>query len=276
MPDAKQVLNPQHPWYSYDDSARYCRRNRAGSRDRSRSHDRRRSRDRSRSHDRRMPFLEAAELDMTQVSAPESTDTEMYQALKRELLICSDYQAGLVRNATQALEEVTGRDVRSVQFREPAEEEEEEEVPRTLGTRDKNHGRSILKKITVNTVGTMTSTTPQQPHKIGDIPRGIGSPLDRHPSNCEHWREGDHCSTPGYQVLMKKVQDHAQKTYDWYNRLKQSQSSVQRPSSRKRECQAVPKPPADMPTQSPLQKSGRLQSVVSVMKREQSKDQGTS
>ena len=24
VPDAKQVLNPQHPWYSYDDSARYC------------------------------------------------------------------------------------------------------------------------------------------------------------------------------------------------------------------------------------------------------------
>ena len=33
---------------------------------------------------------------MTQASAPESTDTEMYQVLERELLICSDYQAGLV------------------------------------------------------------------------------------------------------------------------------------------------------------------------------------
>ena len=169
VPDAKQVLNPQHPWYSYDDSARYCQRNRAGSRDRSRSRDRSKGRDRSRSHDRRMPFLEAAELDTTQASAPESTDTEMYQALEKELLICSDYQAGLVRNAAQAIEEVTGGDAQSVQFREPAEEEEEE-VPRTLGTRDRTHGRSILKNITVNTAGTATSTTPQQPHKIGNVP----------------------------------------------------------------------------------------------------------
>ena len=137
VPDAKQVLNPQHPWYSYDDSARYCRRNRAGSRDRSRSRDRSKSRNRSRSRDRGMPFLEAAEPDTMQASAPESTDTEMYQALEKELLICSDYQAGLVQNAAQAIEEVTGGDVRSVQFREPAEEEEEEEVPHTLGTRDR-------------------------------------------------------------------------------------------------------------------------------------------
>ena len=271
VPDAKQVLNTQHPWYSYDDSARYCRCNRAGSHDRNRSHDR------SRSRDRRMPFLEAAEPDMTQASVPESTDTEMYQVLKRELLICSNYQAGLVRNATQALDEVTGGDVQSVQFWEPAkEEEEEEEVPCTLETRDKNHGRSILKKITANTARTMTITTPRQPHTLGDIPSGVGSPLARHPSNHEHWGEGDLRSTPGYQALMKKVQDHTQKTYDWYNWLKQSQSSTQRPSSRKRECQAAPKPPADTPTQSPLQKSGRLQSVVSVMKREQPKDRGAS
>ena len=81
---------------------------------------------------------------------------------------------------------------------------------------------------------------------------------------------------PEYWALMKKVQDHAQKTYDWYNQLKQSQSSAQRPSSRKRERQVAPKPPVDTPTQSPLQKSGRLQSMVSVVKREQSKDRGTS
>ena len=127
-----------------------------------------------------------------------------------------------------------------------------------------------------NTAGTATSTTPRQPHKIGDVPRGVGSPLDRHPSNHEHWGEGDHRSTPEYWALMKKVQDHTQKTYNWYNRLKQLQSSMQRPSSRKRERQVVPKPPTDMPTQSPLQKSGRLQSVVSVVKREQPKDRGTS
>ena len=140
VPDAKQVLNPQHPWYSYDDSARYGRRNQAGSRDRSRSRDRSQSRNRSRSCDRWMPLLEAAERDTTQASAPESTDTEMYQALEKELLICSDYQARLVRNAAQAIEEVTGGDTRSVQFQEPAEEEEEEETPRFLGTRDRNCG----------------------------------------------------------------------------------------------------------------------------------------
>ena len=150
-----------------------------------------------------MPFLEAAELDTMQASAPESTDTEMYQALERELLICSDYQAGLVRNAAQALDEVTGRDMRSGQFREPAEEEEEE-VPRTIGTRDKNRGRSILKKITANTARTATSTTPRQPHTPGDVPSGIGSPLTRHPSNHKHWGEVDLHSMPGYQALMKK------------------------------------------------------------------------
>ena len=134
VPDARQVLNPQHPWYNYDDSARYCLRNQAESRDRSQSHNRS-----NRSCDRGMPLLEAAEPDTMQASAPESTDTEMYQALEKELLICSDYQAGLVQNAAQAIEEVTGGDTQSVQFREPAEEEEEE-VPRFLGTRDKNRG----------------------------------------------------------------------------------------------------------------------------------------
>ena len=109
-----------HPWYSYDDSARYCQR------------------DRSRSRDRRMASSEATEPDLTQVSAPESTDTEMYQALERELLISSDYQAGLVWNATQALDEVAGGDVHSVQFREP--DEEEEEIHHTPGTRDEGHG----------------------------------------------------------------------------------------------------------------------------------------
>ena len=162
VPDAKQVLNPQHPWYSYDDSARYCRCNWAGSRNRSRSHDR------SRSRDRGMPFLEAVEPGTTQASAPESTDTEMYQALEKELLICSDYQAGLVRNATQAIEEVTGGDTRSVQFREPAEEEEEEEeeVPRFLGTRDKNRGRSILKKITANMAGLRPAPHHENPIRL--------------------------------------------------------------------------------------------------------------
>ena len=90
-------------------------------------------------------------------SAPESTDTEMYQALEKDLLISSDYQAGLVPNAAQVLDKVAGgvestRDIRSVQFREP--NEEEEEIHRTPGQRlrAEGRGRSILKKETANTV----------------------------------------------------------------------------------------------------------------------------
>ena len=79
MPEAKQVLNPSHPWYSYDDSARYGRR-------------------------ARVAPSKGTEQDPTQASAPESTDTEMYQVLEKDLLISSDYQAGLVRTVAQVLE----------------------------------------------------------------------------------------------------------------------------------------------------------------------------
>ena len=60
VPEAKQVLNPSHPWYKYDDNAQYGRR------------------DRSSSHGSRMAPLETMEQDPTWASAPESTDTEMY------------------------------------------------------------------------------------------------------------------------------------------------------------------------------------------------------
>ena len=66
-----------------------------------------------------------------------------------------------------------------------------------------------------------------------------------------------------------------QKTYNWYSQLKKSQSRAQTPSSRKREHQAAPKPPGGTLTQSPLQKSGRLQSVVTIVKK-QPQDQGAS
>ena len=76
---------------------------------------------------------ERTEQDPTQASAPDSTDTEMYQVLEKDLLISSDYQAGLARNVVQVLEVASGvestRDVRNVQFREP--DEEEEEIRRT-------------------------------------------------------------------------------------------------------------------------------------------------
>ena len=111
VPEVKQVLNPSHPWYKYDDNARYgcC--------------------DRSSSHESRMAPPETMEQDPTQASAPESTDTEMYQAVEKDLLITNDYQAGLVQNAAKALDQAAGtneqsRNVRNVQFKEPDEEEE--------------------------------------------------------------------------------------------------------------------------------------------------------
>ena len=78
IPEAKQVLDHSHPWYKYDDNTRYgCRAS------------------------RETP-AEAIEQDPTQASVPESTDTEMYQAVERDLLITNDFEAGLVRNATKA------------------------------------------------------------------------------------------------------------------------------------------------------------------------------
>ena len=46
---------------------------------------------------------------------------------------------------------------------------------------------------------------------------------------------------------------------------------VKRSSSRKQECQTQPKPLVETPTQSPLQKTGRLQSVVTVVQKEEPK-----
>ena len=205
-----------------------------------------------------MPPLEESEPPTTRMEPPESTDTEMYQALESELLISSDYQAGLVRNAAQAIEEVAGGDAHCVQFREPDEDEddddEEEETPRFLTTSDRTRGRSILKKTTANTAGATTSTTPRQPHKIGDIPPGVGSPLDQ------------------FDAYAK---DRMQKTYNWYSQLKKSQSRAHTPSSGKQKHQAALKPPGGTPTQSPLQKSGCLQSVVTIVKK-QYQDQGAS
>ena len=247
VPEAKQVLNLSHPWYRYDDSTRYCHC------------------DRSSSRDSRIVSSEKMEQDMTQASVPESIDTEMYQALEKDLLMSSDYQAGLVRNAAQVLDEVAGgvestRDMRSIQFREP--DKEEEEIRRTLGMRAEGRGRSILKKETVNTA---TGAIPREPHTIDDVPSGIGSPLTKHPGN--HVPSGDF----RFQSQMKGFQSQAKVTYDLYTSLKQSYTSFKRSSSRKRERQTQPKPLMETPTQSPLQKTGRLQSVVTVVQKEQPK-----
>ena len=233
------MLNPSHPWYKYDDNARYGR------------HDRRSSRD------SRVAPPETMEQDLMQASAPESTDTEMYQVLEKDLLISNDYQAGLVRNAAQALDQVAGgiepaRDVCSVQFKEP--DKEEEECHRTPGQRPRaeGRGRSILKKETANTA---TGAIPWRPHASDDVPSGVGSPLGKHPGN--RVPQGDF----RFQVQLKAM-------YESYISL--------RSSSRKREHQTQPRPLVETPTQSPLQKTGWLQSVVSVVqKKKPQRDRST-
>ena len=114
-----------------------------------------------------------------------------------------------------------------------------------------------------------TGAIPWQPHTIGDVPSGVGSPLAKHPGNCIS--SGDFSFKSGFQLQLQKIQAHTKKTYDWYTNLKQSYLNVKWSSSRKRECQAQPKPLMETPTQSPLQKMGRLQSVVSVVQKKQPK-----
>ena len=115
----------------------------------------------------------------------------------------------------------------------------------------------------------MTGTIPWQPHTIGDIPSGVGSPLAKHPDNCVP--SGDFSFSSGFQSQLKGFQSQAKATYDSYTSLKQSYTSFKRSSSRKRERQTQPKPLVETPTQSPLQKTGQLQSVVTVVQKEQPK-----
>ena len=230
LPEAKQVLNPSHPWYKYDDNARYG------------------SHARSSSHASRATPPEAMEQDPTQASAPESTDTEMYQVVERDLLITNDYEAGLVWNAAKARGQATGgdgrsEDVQNVQFKEP--DRGEAECHHTMGQqpRTEERGRSILKKETVNTA---TGAIPRRPHASDAIPSGVGSPLAKHPGN--HTPQGNF-----------KFRMQLKETYDSYINL--------RPPSRKREHQTLPKPLVVTPTQSPLQKTGQLQSVVTMVQK---------
>ena len=232
VPEAKQVLDPSHPWYKYDNNAQYG------------------SRARSSSRASRATPPEAMEQDPTQASAPESTDTEMYQAVERDLLITNDYEAGLVRNATKARDQAAdgneqSRDVRNVQFKEP--DRGEVECHRTSGQRPRTEerGRSILKKETVNTAA---GAIPRRPDASDTVPSGIGSPLAKHPGN----------RTPQGNF---KFRMQLKATYDSYVNL--------RPPSRKREHQTLPKPLMETPTQLPLQKTGRLQSVVTVVQKKE-------
>ena len=95
VPEAKQVLDPSHPWYKYNDNTRYGHR------------------DRSSSRASRATPPEVVEQDPMQTSTPESTDTEMYQAVERDLLITNDYQVGLVWNAAKARDQAAGSNEQS-------------------------------------------------------------------------------------------------------------------------------------------------------------------
>ena len=96
---------------------------------------------------------------------------------------------------------------------------------------------------------TVTGTIPWRPHASDDVPSGVGSPLGKHPGN--HVPRGD---------FRLRFQAQLKAMYGSYTSLKQS--------SRKREHQTQPKPLVETPTQSPVQKTGRLQSVVSVVQKE--------
>ena len=186
------------------------------------------------------------EQDPTQASVPESTDTEMYQVVERDLLITNDYDVGWVRGATRVHNQAAGGtkqsgDVQNVQFKEP--DGGEVECHHTPGQQPQTEerGQSILKREMANTA---TGTIPRRPHASDAVPSGVGSPLAKHPGN----------RTPQGNFKFKM---QLKTTYDSYTNL--------RPPLRKREHQTLQKPLIVTPTQSPLQKTGRLQSVVTMV-----------
>ena len=97
-------------------------------------------------------------------------------------------------------------------------------------------------------MNTVTGAIPWQPHTSDAIPSGVGSPLGKHPGN--RAPQGDF----RFRMQLKAM-------YDSYVSL--------RPPSRKREHQTQPKPLVETPTQSPLQKTGQLQSVVTVVQKKE-------
>ena len=101
-------------------------------------------------------------------------------------------------------------------------------------------------------MNTATGAIPRQPHASDAIPSGVGSPLAKHP--------GNHTPQGNFKFKMQlKV------TYDCYANL--------RLPSRKREHQTLQKPLVATPTQSPLQKTGWLQSVVTMVQKKVTPEQ---
>ena len=140
--------------------------------------------------------LESDDESDAEVVAPDSTDTEMYQATERSLLITHDSQALKVQNVARIqcqaeaeawssiqaqFYEVVDQDIRHVRLKRESEEQDSEPKRRPSPQhrpRQEERGCSILKKKTANT----NLTTPRQPYGDGG-PRGMGSPLAAHPGN---------------------------------------------------------------------------------------------
>ena len=140
-----------------------------------------------------------------EVSAPDSTDTEMYQVTEQSLLITSDRQALKEMNVAKLQEqaeeqarhnvqsqfyEVVNQDTRWVHLKREGEDMQVE-VKCRLPPQDHPHqeekGCSILKKRMANT----KQPTPRPPCEEETLPSGISNPLMKLPGNLAPQAMGD-------------------------------------------------------------------------------------
>ena len=202
--------------------------------------------------------LEAPESDEESgmdTTAPESTDTEMYQAAEQSLLITHDHQALKVQNVARIQRQVeeeaqsniqaqfyemADQDTRHVRLRRESEEREIE--PRCWVSpqhcpRQEERWRSILKKRTANT----DKAAPRQPH----------SDQAAFPDNRMPMGTGDRSNQQqGFQTTLKQC-------YSDY--------ASGRSCSRKREHTQSKRTAAPTPTQSPVQKNFKVKSMVTLV-----------
>ena len=258
IPNAIFVLPPTHPWWTeYDKAPREVLLNRLGQ------------------APSRAPELEEEESDMD-TTAPESTDTEMYRTAERQLLISSDRQAYKVQNVVriqrQAAEEarshvqsqfyeVASQDTRRVHLKRESETREQDMKCRTsppMRPRQEERGRSILKKRPTDTMGTI----PRKPRTEQEVPRGVGSPLTLAPHLGVRTPTG---TTPTYHGSPKQEEQTA-----FSDALRKCYTDYVEKRSRSRKREHLPHgnlAASSTPTQSPAQKSFKLQSTVTVPER---------
>ena len=198
-------------------------------------------------------------------TAPESTNTEMYQATEQSLLITHDRQAFKIQNVAKIqcqaeaeaqdnvqlqFYEVDNQDIRRICLKRESEERDVEQKCRPSPQQcphQEERGRSILKKQTANT----SEAAPRQPHGDQDVPQGVGSPLAAHPGNRMPTGTGD-----GTQQ-QTAFQDALRQCYtDYANSWS---------CSRKQEHTQALKAAVPTPTQSPAPKSFKLKSMVTVV-----------